>query len=120
MPVPLQVVVGFAASDQNREFARARIERSASDGGIMEIEQGLRYGRIVSSEGERTAQDVILAGARQRFENLLALRVHIGLFQIRKASPRLGIKVGREFRLTIRDDGCRGCEQYRGPATPRW
>src|SRR5580658_4330348 len=101
MPVPLQVVVGFAAGDQNREFTRARIERSARHGGVVEIMQSLRDGRIIGSEGERTAQDVILAGAWQGSENFLALLVHIGLLQIGQAGPRLGIKVARELRLTI-------------------
>ena len=62
VPVPLKVVVGFAAGDQNREFTRVRIERSARHGGVMEIMQGLRDARVIGSEGERTAQDVILTG----------------------------------------------------------
>ena len=101
MPVPLQVVVGFAAGDQNREFARVRIERSARHGGVMEIQQSLRDARVIGSEGERAAQGAILAG--KDVENLLALRVQFGLLQIRKAGPRLGIQVGRELRLSIGD-----------------
>src|ERR1700733_14701277 len=55
MRVPFEVVIGFAAGDQNREFTRVRIERSARHGGVMEIVQGLRDGRVIGREGERTA-----------------------------------------------------------------
>ena len=89
----------FAAGDQNREFARVRIERSARHGGVMEIEQRLRDGGVIGREGERTAQGVILAG--KGLQNLLAFRVHIGLLQIRQAGPRLRIEVGGELRLSV-------------------
>jgi hypothetical protein len=32
----------------------------------------------------------------------------------------LGIKVGREFGLSMHREGCRGCEQNRSPPTRRW
>jgi hypothetical protein len=41
-----------------------RIERSARHGGVMEIMQGLRDGRVIGGERQRTAQDVILTGTR--------------------------------------------------------
>src|SRR6185312_1026915 len=97
--VPLEVVVGFTAGHQNREFARVGIERSTRHGGVVEIMQSLADSRVIRSECERAAQDPILAGTGQSVENLLALRVHVGLLQIRQASPRLGIKVRGELRL---------------------
>src|ERR1019366_2494360 len=51
---------------------------------------------------------------------LLALRVHVGLLQIRQASPRLRIKVRGELRLSIRDKGHRGCEQNYSPPVRGW
>src|SRR5580698_9313326 len=61
MPVPLKVVVGFAAGDQNREFARVRIQRSAGHGGVVEIQQSLPDARVIGSECERSGQGAILA-----------------------------------------------------------
>src|SRR5665213_3109977 len=62
--IPLQVVVGFAASHQNRQFARPRIKRSFAYGRVMEIMQSLPHRKVIGSVCERPAQDLILTGAR--------------------------------------------------------
>ena len=97
VPVPLEVVAGFPARYQNRKFARMRIERSARNGSVVEIQQSLRGGRVIGGEGERAAQRIVLAG--KGLEKFLTLRVHFGLLQIGQAGPRLRVKVGGDLRL---------------------
>jgi hypothetical protein len=64
--VPLKVVVGFAAGNQNGEFTRMRVECSTSDGGVMKIQQRLTDARIVGGECERSRQGASLAAKTSR------------------------------------------------------
>src|SRR5436309_2324818 len=94
-----------------------RIERSARHGGVVEIEQSLSDGRVIGGESERSSET---AGPSEEIVDLLALRIGFGLLQIREASSRLRIEVGRQLRLRIGADGCRGREQNRGAKTSGW